>query len=345
MNEILGLDIKQVLTAIAAEGIAVSALSPFYAGQPERQGEGVDVRALPLLRAVCDPACSVAARILSPEGIRVTRVYAGREDGVLVRHWEGQDGRHNFRVVEEKEIAREAAVRLMLDFAPSRLELDRDFRPQAFCGWLGVMECWRERMLASLLERKAAGTGLYDPAEVYAAYRRSMASGDLRWLAVVLKELYPGRLDMAPAEFREGLGDLPADLVVRREGGVGLSELGEEIAKSLGSPIAAMQMTVSTWNGGGIAESTLVGLRGMGIFCTVQAVGEDGSILFRNASAPMLELFLHVRLSEGMRAAREAVRPAVPPPPPAMPAARFCAACGKPLEPAARFCAECGQRV
>lgn len=96
----------------------------------------------------------------------------------------------------------------------------------------------------------------------------------------------------------------------------------------------------------------------MGIYCSVESVGENNrKITLKNSSAPMIELYIHSRLTEALKAVREtgaqisvkdsaqAVAASDESIAAQEPAKKFCAECGKPLKPGAKFCAGCGTKI
>lgn len=361
MQEALKIDIKQIMQFIADEKISPSALSPFYAEEPAENGSfKIDAATVPLVKVVCDPSASVSARIISPEGVVVTRVYAEKGKDMLVRHWLDKDGLHNFRQVQEQDIAAEAALRLMLDMLPARLDFDTELTGASFCALLGLIDGWRERTLLSLIDRKPGGKFLFTEDDLYAAFRRSISSSDLRWLTPLVKELYSGSLDVSPSVFKEGLQTIIPKFAQSDAQGIKLSPLGEEICSMLGAPLAAFKLAVSGIENGMIFEKNIMGLRGMGIYCTVEHDGTDhGKILLKNSSAPMIEFYIHSLLAEALKAEKESEEQKSAEDPgqnivaPAEavttkdrePEKKFCSECGKPLKPEAKFCAGCGTKI
>jgi hypothetical protein len=362
MQEILKIDINQVLAFAADEGITPSALSPFYAEKPSgRKGAGLDAHSLPLLRTVCEPFASVSARIISAPGVVVLRIYADKTGQIIVRHWIDKDGLHNFRQVQEKDVAAEALLRLMLDIPLSRLDFNAELAAADFCALLGLVDRWRERTLLSLIDRKPGASRPFTVEEIYAAFRRSINSSDLRWLTPLVKELYPGNLDVPLRAFNEGIQGLAPKFAEAGPGGIALTLLGEELCSSLSAPLAASKLSVCGINDGVVSETTMIGLRGMGAFCSLEVSGEDGgSVILQNSSAPMIELYLHTRLAGALQISRESaakeaeakkLSQVTPPPPESrwqtvlMPAMKFCPKCGKPLKPGDKSCYECGHKV
>lgn len=359
MQEVLKIDIKQIMQFIADEKITPSVLSPFYAEEPAaNKGSKLDAASISLVRIVCDPSASVCARIISPEGMVVTRIYANRSGEMLVRHWLDKDGLHNFRQVQEKDIADEAALRLMLDIPPSRLDVDTEMSEASFCALLGLIDGWREKTLLSLIDRKPGGKFSLAVDDLYAAFRRSISSNDLRWLTPLVKELYSGNLDVSPSVFKEGFQNIIPKFAQAVGQGIKLSPLGEEICSTLGAPLAALKLTVSGIKNGAIFEENMIGLRGMGIYCTVEIEEDNRNITLKNSSAPMIELYIHSKLTEALKAGMEdeaksaegstqtaAVSVESVAAQDQEPVKKFCAECGKPLKPGAKFCAGCGAKV
>lgn len=360
MQEALKIDIKQIMQFIADEKITPSALSPFYAEEPAASpGAKLDAASIPLVRVVCNPSASVSARIISSEGVVVTRVYAEKGKDMLVRHWLDKDGWHNFRQVQEKDIADEAALRLMLDIPPSKLDFEAEFTSEAFCALLGLIDGWREKTLLSLTDRKPGGKFLFTEDDLYTAFRRSISSSDLRWLTPLVKELYSGNLDVSPSGFKEGLQTIIPKFAQTVARGIHLSPLGEEICATLGAPLAALKLTISGVKNGAVFEENMIGLRGMGIYCTVELEEDNRKVILKNSSAPMIELYIHSRMAEALKAggeagAKQVVKDSaqtVAAPAESVtakdqePAKKFCAECGKPLNPGAKFCAGCGTKI
>lgn len=362
MHEALKIDLKQILGFIATEGITPSSLSPFYSEEPSvNKAPKLAAESIPLVRVVCDPAASVNARIVSAEGVVATRLYADHSGQMMVRHWLDKDGLHHFRQIHEKDIADEAVLRLMLDIPPSRLEFDTEMTEGAFCALLGLIDCWREKTLLSLIDRKPGGRFFFKTEEMYTAFRRSVSSSDLRWLTPLLKELYPGNLDVSPAVFEEGVRSIIPKFIESATRGMHLTLLGEELCSSLSAPLAAFKMSVCGIENGVIWEENMIGLRGMGIYCTVETdETNDGKIILKNSSAPMIEFDLHSKLVKALKMSRQseeekAVRGSVgavlpPSPEPAMTsdqktAKNFCSECGMRLKPGAKFCAGCGKKI
>ncbi|PKN53517.1 MAG: hypothetical protein CVU55_02525 [Deltaproteobacteria bacterium HGW-Deltaproteobacteria-13] len=362
MQEALRIDIKQILGFIADEGMTPSALSPFYAEEPSvSKGSKLNAASMPLVKVVCEPAAFVSARIISAEGVVVTRIYADKSGTMTVRHWLDKDGLHNFRQVQEKDIADEAVLRLMLDIPPARLDFDTEMTEASFCAWLGLIDCWRERTLLSLIDRKPGGKFSFTVEEMYAAFRRSISSSDLRWLTPLVKELYPGNLDVSPSLFKEGVQSTIPKFAQMGKSGIKLTLLGEELCSSLSAPLAAVKLSVCTIKDNAIWEENIIGLRGMGIYCTLENTGEDnGKIILKNSSGPMIELYLHSKLAEALtlrrqseakKSVKESAHAAQPiSTEPAMindqkPAMKFCPECGKALKTGAKFCAECGKKI
>jgi hypothetical protein len=362
MQEALKIDIKQILAFIGDERITPSALSPFYAEEPAgNKGASLDAASLPLIRAVCEPSASVSARIISAEGVVVTRIYSDTAGQMTVRHWLDKDGLHNFRQVQEKDVAGEAVLRLMLDIPPSRLDFNAELSEESFCALLGLIDCWRERTLFSLIDRKPGARSPFTAEEMYTSFRRSIGSSDLRWLTPLVKYLYPGNLDLSPAVFNKGIPGIALKFAEAGQGGIKLTLLGEELCSSLSAPLGAIKLSICFIKDDAISEKNIIGLRGMGMYCTVEVAGEDnGKITLQNSSGAMIELYIHSKLVEAVKMSRkpEAKKPvtdstqsAVPIPPEAAgsndqkPAKKFCPECGKPLKPEAKFCAECGKKI
>lgn len=363
MQEALKIDIKQIMQFVADEKITPSALSPFYAEEPAaNQVSKLDAAFIPLVKTVCDPSASVSARIISPEGVVVTRVYADKSGQMLVRHWLDSDGLHNFRQVQEKDIADEAALRLMLDIPPSRLDLDAELSDASFCALLGLIDGWRERTLLSLIDRKPNASLPFTIEEIYAAFRRSISSSDMRWLTPLVRNLYPGNLDVSQVVFKQGIQGIAPKFAKVGQAGIKLTLLGEELCASLSTPLAAVKLSVSCLRDGVVLEEGIIGLRGMGMYCTVEVTPEDsGKVVFQNSSSPMIELYIHSKLVKAgqMGGKTETKKPTVDESakditsiPPASagiadqkPAKRFCAECGKPLKPGAKFCDGCGAKI
>jgi hypothetical protein len=363
MQEALKINIKQIMQFIADEKTTPSALSPFYAEEPAANKDSkLDAASIPLVRIVCDPSVSVSARIISPDGMVVTRIYTDKRGQMLVRHWLDKDGLHNFRQVQEKDIADEAALRLMLDIPPTRLDVDTEMSEASFCALLGLIDGWRERTLLSLIDRKPGGKFSLTVDDLYAAFRRSISSHDVRWLTSLVKELYSGNLDVSPSVFKEGIQNVISKFAEAGAQGIKLTPLGEDICATLGAPLAALKLTVSGIKNGAIVEENILGLRGMGIYCTVESVGEDHrKIALKNSSAPMIESYIHSKLADKLRFSGgpetkpSAVEETAKAPQPAAPAAdenadekpakKFCAECGKSINPEAKFCAGCGTKI
>ncbi|MDI6742669.1 MAG: zinc-ribbon domain-containing protein [Smithella sp.] len=360
IQEALKIDIIQIMQFIADEKISASALSPFYAEEPAASpGAKLDAASIPLVRVVCNPSASVSARIISPEGVVVTRVYAEEGKDMLVRHWLDKAGLHNFRQVQENEIAVEAALRLMLDIPPARLDFDAELTEASFCALLGLIDGWRERTLLSLIDRKPGGKFLFTEDDLYTAFRRSISSSDLRWLTPLVKELYSGNLDVSPSLFKEGLQNIIPKFARSVEKGIEFSLPGEELCSTLGAPLAALKLSVCGIKNGAIVEENILGLRGMGIYCTVELEEDNRNVILKNSSAPMIELYIHSRLAEALKAEGEsdgqqsvkdsAQTVAMPAESVTAkdqePAKKFCAECGKPLNPGAKFCAGCGTKI
>lgn len=360
MQEALKIDIKQIMQFTADEKITPSALSPFYAEEPAANKDSkLDAASIPLVRIVCDPSASVCARIISPDGMVVTRIYANRSGEMLVRHWLDKDGLHNFRQVQEKDMADEAALRLMLDIPPTRLDVDTEMSEASFCAFLGLIDGWRERTLLSLIDRKPGGKFSLTIDDLYAAFRRSISSNDLRWLTPLVKKLYSGNLDVSPSVFKEAFQNIIPKFAQAVEQGMKPSPLGEEICSTLGAPLAALKLTVCGIKSGAIFEENIIGLRGMGIYCTVEFEEDNRNVTINNSSAPMIELYIHSKMTDALKTGREAgaqqpVKPSAQTVAPSSesvtssdeaPAKKFCSECGKPLKPGAKFCAGCGAKI
>jgi len=360
MQEALRMDIKQIMGCIADEGLIPSALSPFYAEEPAAdKSSKPEAASIPLLSVVCEPSASISAKVISPEAVVVSRVYADHSGKMLVRHWLDKDGLHNFRQVQEKDIADEAVLRLMLDIPPARLDVDTEMTEASFCALLGLIDGWREKTLLSLIDRKPGGKFSLMVDDLYAAFRRSISSSDLRWLTPLVRELYSGNLDVSPSGFKEGLHNIIPKFAQSIEKGIKLSLLGEEICATLGAPLAALKLTVSGVKDGAVFEENMIGLRGMGIFCTVEFEEDDRKVTLKNSSAPMIELYIHSRLVEALKTnpeagAEQVVKDAAKTVAASAesvttkdqgPAKKFCTECGKPLKPDAKFCAGCGTKI
>ncbi len=360
MQEALKMDIKHIMQLIADEKITPSALSPFYAEEPwTNKVSKLDSASIPVVKVVCDPAVSVSARIISPDGIVVTRIYADKRGQMLVRHWLDKDGLHNFRQVEEKDIAAEAALRLMLDIPPTRLDIDTEMSEASFCAFLGLIDGWREKTLLSLIDRKPGGKFLFTVDDLYTSFRRSISSNDLRWLTPLVKEFYSGNLDVSPSVFKEAFKNIIPKFAEAGAQNIRLSPLGEEICSTLGAPLAALKLTVSGIKNGAIFEENIIGVRGMGIYCTVEFEEDHRNVTLRNSSGPMIELYIHSKLIEALKASKESeaqrsVQDSVQTVASSSesvtaqyqePVKKFCAECGKPLKPGAKFCAGCGTKI
>jgi hypothetical protein len=298
MSEALKLDARQIRAFLSLEAVTPNALSPFYALEPAPgPGAAFDAGMAPLVRAVCQPAAAVSARVVSVQGEVATRLYADKACGLTVRHWVEADGRHGFRALPERAIAEEAAQRLMLDIPPTRLEMDCALSGASLGALLGLIDGWRERTLLSLVDRQPRPGGAWSAEELYAAFRRSLASADRRWLTPLVRELYPGDLDLAPAAFAAGLAEIAPLFAEAVPGGFQLSVRGEELCASLSAPLGALRLSVRRLRNGGVVEEHLLGLRGQGSFCVLEIGAEgDGTVALRNASAPVIEWFLHTRL-------------------------------------------------
>jgi hypothetical protein len=360
MQEALKIDIKHIMQFIADENITPSVLSPFYAEEPAADKDSkLDAASISLVRIVCDPSASVSARIISPDGMVVTRIYTDKRGQMLVRHWLDKDGLHNFRQVLEKDIADEAALRLMLDIPPTRLDIDAEMSEASFCAFLGLIDGWRERTLLSMIDRKPGGKFSLRVDDLYAAFRRSISSSDLRWLTPLVKKLYSGNLDISPSVFKEAFQNIIPKFVEADGQNVKLSPLGEEICSTLGAPLAALKLTVSGIKSGAIFEENIIGLRGMGIYCTVEFEEDNRHVTLKNSSAPMIELYIHSQLTKSLKTSKESEArksvqdstQAVAASPESItagdqaPVKKFCAECGKPLKPGAKFCAGCGTKI
>ncbi len=360
MQEALKIDIRQIMQFIADEKITPSALSPFYAEEPStNKASKLDAASIPVVRVVCDPTASVSAKIISPDGIVVTRIYADKRGQMLVRHWLDKDGSHNFRQVDEKDIADEAALRLMLDIPPARLDVDTEMSEASFCAFLGLIDGWREKTLLSLIDRKPGGKFLFTVDDLYASFRRSISSNDLRWLTPLVKELYSGNLDVSPSVFKAAFKNIIPKFAEAGAQNIRLSPLGEEICSTLGAPLAALKLTVSGIKNGAIFEESIIGLRGMGIYCTMEFEEDNRNVTLKNSSGPMIELYIHSKLTEALKASTEseAHRSAKDSAQTVEvssesvttqyqePVKKFCAECGKPLKPGAKFCAGCGTKI
>lgn len=360
MQEALRIDIKQIMQFIADEKITLSALSPFYAEEPStHKVSKLDVASIPAVKVICDPTASVSARIISPDGIVVTRIYADKRGQMLVRHWLDKDGLHNFRQVEEKDIADEAALRLMLDIPPARLDVDTEMSEASFCAFLGLIDGWREKTLLSLIDRKPGGKLLFTVDDLYTSFRRSISSNDVRWLTPLVKEFYAGNLDVSPSVFKEAFKNIIPKFVQADAPGMKLSPLGEEICSTLGAPLAALKLTISGIKNAAVFEENIIGLRGMGIYCTVEFEEDNRNVTIKNSSAPMIELYIHSKLTEALKMSKESEAQrsvkdsahTIEASPESItaqyqePVRKFCAECGKPLKPGAKFCAGCGTKI
>jgi hypothetical protein len=278
---------------------------------------------------------------------------------VLVRHWIDHNGLHNFRRVQEKDIADEASQRLMLDIPPARLDYDTKMTEATFLSFLALIDGWREKKLLSLIGRKPDGKFSFTGDEPYDSFHRSITSKDVRWLTPLVSMLYTGDQVLSLTLFRESLKDLSPKFIQKTDGGWELTPLGEELCAMLGAPLAAMKLTVSMIKNGAIVEENLIGLRGMAIYCVLELDEKNKEITLKNSSAPMIEQYIHFRLA---KASKTGTAPAAenPPqdPPEAVasspqpraasepaPAKKFCSGCGKPLQPGAKFCSGCGTKI
>ncbi len=361
MQEALKINIQQIMGFIKETGLKPSALSPFYSEKPAvNEDLKLNSAFIPLVKVVCEPSAMVSGRIISAGGDVVTLIYADKSGRLIVRHWVDKEGFHNFRQLQEKEIAAEASLRLMLDIPPSRLDFDTELTEESFCALLGLIDGWREKTLSSLIDRKPGGKFSFTAEYLYTAFRRSIGSSDLRWLTPLVKELYAGNLDVSAAAFKEGLQNIFPKFAQAGTHEIQLSPLGEELCSMLGAPLAAIKLAVYGIKNGAIFEKNIMGLRGMGIYCTVESAGEDHHIIsLNNSSAPMIELYIHSVLAEALKASTEAEaqrsvkdsaqtvaassEPVVPKD--QEPSKKFCAECGKPLKPGAKFCAGCGTKI
>ncbi|MBN1472165.1 MAG: zinc ribbon domain-containing protein [Syntrophaceae bacterium] len=361
MQEALKINIQQIMGFIKETGLMPSALSPFYSEKPAaNQDSKLNSAYIPLVKVVCEPSAVISGRVISAQGDVVTRIYADRSGRMTVRHWLDKDGLHNFRQVQEKEIATEAALRLMLDIPPSRLDFDTELTEESFCALLGLIDGWREKTLSSLIDRKPGGKFSFTVEYLYTAFRRSISSNDFRWLTPLVKELYPGNLEVSSAAFKEGLQNIFPKFAQADAQEIQLSPVGEELCSMLGAPLAAIKLTVYGIKNGAIFEENIMGLRGMGIYCTVESAGEGHrKISLKNSSAPMIEFYIHSALKEAFKASTEAeAQRSVKDSAQTVAASsesvtardqelskKFCSECGKPLKPGAKFCAGCGAKI
>lgn len=359
-EEALRVDTKQIMGCIVDGGLTPSALSPFHGVEPAAE-KSRERRAdlMPFLKVVAWPLTSVGMIILSPEGVVTSRVYAGGGRGVLVRHWIDHDGLHNFRRVQEKDIADEASQRLMLDIPPARLDYDTKMSEATFLSFLALIDGWREKKLLSLIGRKPDGKFSFTGDEPYDSFHRSITSKDVRWLTPLVSMLYRGDQVLSLALFRESLKDLSPKFVQSAGPRWELTPLGEELCAMLAAPLAAMKLTVSTIKNEAIDEEGLIGLRGMGIFCVLELDEKNREITLKNSSAPMIEQYIHFSLAKAsktvtaeaaQKSAQDGPKDLASQPqhrvgPEQKQSKKFCSGCGKPLQPGAKFCSGCGAKI
>ena len=359
-EEALRVDTKQIMGCIADGGLTPSALSPFHGVEPAAE-KSRERRAdlMPFVKVVAWPLASVGMIVLSPEGVVTSRVYAGGGRGVLVRHWIDHNGLHNFRRVQEKDIADEASQRLMLDIPPARLDYDTKMTEATFLSFLALIDGWREKKLLSLIGRKPDGKFSFTGDEPYDSFHRSITSKDVRWLTPLVSMLYTGDLVLSLDLFRESLKDLSPKFVQSAGPRWELTPLGEELCAMLGAPLAAMKLTVSMIKNGAIVEENLIGLRGMAIYCVLELDEKNKEITLKNSSAPMIEQYIHFSLAKASKAgtaeaarksAQDRPKDSAPQPqrrvgPEQTQSKKFCSGCGKPLQPGAKFCTGCGAKI
>lgn len=351
-GNIMKTDIKQVAALIAAGHIKPGALSPFGSIKPSGPPAKppTDSRLLEFVKVVSDPAVAIMLKTISTGGVDLARLYAGKDGGNFVRHRADKAGAHYFQQAEEKEILADVSKKMGLDMPASPLGITADISEESFCALMGLIDCWRERALLSLMDRKPKSGSPYALETVYAAYRRSMSSIDLRWLTPLARDLYPGNMDITPDAFYRGARSIGSGLVEPSGSELKLSMPGEEFCASMSAPLSALRITVSGMEKGAVIEDTLIGLRGLATFCTVKAPPEEGvKIQLKESSLPGLELDVHGMLNQALRRHRESGRPQPPPRDTALPtgippaqARKFCAKCGKALIPGGKFCPACG---
>lgn len=351
-KNILTEDIYQVASLITTLKINPNALSPFYAIEPAGAPATppLDKHLVQLVSAVCNPAASILLKSLSAGGAGIARIYTGNDGHLMVKHQSDPSGAHSFQQIEEKEMLADASSKLALNMPASPLGITADMSLESFCALLGLVDCWRERALLSLINRKPKTHEPYLLEAVYAAYRRSIGSADLRWLTAIVRDLYPANIDLTPEAFYKGAGSIGSGLAELSGNALSVSLHGEEFCASMSAPVSALRITTSCMENGAVIENTLIGLRGMALFFTVMTPeDEDGHVQIKESSLPVLELEIHGMLMHALRRNRDSHNPQPPadnitPPinPPQKSPLKFCYKCGKPMEPSMRFCPACG---
>ncbi len=351
-TSILTADIHQIASLIATLKINPNALSPFYdielSGAPATQP--LDKHFTELVSVVCNPTASILLKSLSAGGAGIARIYTGNDGQLIVKHQSDASGTHCFQQIEEQEIVADTASLLALDMSVSPLGIAADICMESFCALLGLVDCWRERALLSLMDRRPKTREPYPLEAVYAAYRRSINSADLRWLTAIVRDLYPANIDLTPEAFYRGAKSIGSGLVELHGNALSVSLHGEEFCASMSAPLSALRITASRMENGTVIENSLIGLRGMALFFTVRTPeNDDGNVQMKESSLPVLELEIHGMLTRAMRRNRDSH--ASQPPPikiiapsnsPQKTLRKFCSKCGKPMEPAMRFCPACG---
>jgi hypothetical protein len=351
-TSILTADIHQIASLIATLKINPNALSPFdgieASSDPAKQP--LDKHFTELVSVVCNPTASILLKSLSAGGAGIARIYTGNDGQLIVKHQSDASGTHAFQQIEEQEIVADTASILALDMPASPLGIAADICMESFCTLLGLVDCWRERALLSLMDRRPKSREPYPLEAVYAAYRRSINSADLRWLTAIVRDLYPANIDIAPDAFYRGAGSIESGLVELNGNALSVSLQGEEFCASMSAPLSALRITASRMENGAVIENSLIGLRGMALFFTVMTPENDGgNVQMKESSLPVLELEIHGMLTHAMRLNRDPHDPQPPAikiisPSNSRPKTllKFCSKCGKPMQPAMRFCPACG---
>ena len=170
------------------------------------------------LETVANPGCEMIIDVGNATFMNFMRVYfgsAGRPAGCTPL-----DG-STFKLAPElqfEDILVTLLEGLRLHAAVSRFPVSFALSAEGLLALAALIDALRQQQLRSLLNRNQNAAGDADFIDVWACLQRGILEDDFRWLVPVVRSRLPGGLTMKQSTLSEGLAEIAAAGIARREG-------------------------------------------------------------------------------------------------------------------------------
>ena len=207
--------------------------------KPAHRDRG-DELLLAAVRAVAQPTVELGLLMPPPFQPELQWHYLEQSGSApLIAYDRTGSGQHLFALADPDDLLERlrSCLRLRVPAPPGELNLQ--LTGTGYQTLLGLVDCVRERTLEALLRRESTLDEQFTAPSICAAFARSAASGDMRWLAAIARAVSPLNPALNESQSRDGLNELAqSELIELRGDGNRLKPTLREACIAMSSPLA-----------------------------------------------------------------------------------------------------------